>query len=172
MRPPPSSRTPPTAKGGNNPPFAVGGGRTRLPHSPTAKGGPTLHGGWAYVHGGQSPISPQLNTNVLPPPAVFSCGNRNVRYSLPPITSDTLVTGMGCSHLVEWLLRSRTYLTTIPQISSTLPHTGRHLGQIRDIRHFQVSLIVYIGEGFIFITIVMKNTMIIIKVIISPPSSS
>ena len=73
----PSSRTPPTAKGGNNPPFAVGGGRTRLPHSPTAKGGPTLHGGWAYLHGGQSPISPQLKTNVLPPPAVFSCGNRN-----------------------------------------------------------------------------------------------
>ena len=53
----PSSRTPHTAKGGNNPPFAVGGGRTRLPHSPTAKGGPTLHGGWAYLHGGQSPIS-------------------------------------------------------------------------------------------------------------------
>ena len=48
-----------------------------LPHSPTAKGGPTLHGGWAYLHGGQSPISPQLKTNVLPPPAVFSCGNRN-----------------------------------------------------------------------------------------------
>ena len=73
----PSSRTPHTAKGGNNPPFAVGGGRTRLPHSPTAKGGPTLHGGWAYLHGGQSPISPQLKTNVPPPPAVFSCGNRN-----------------------------------------------------------------------------------------------
>ena len=73
----PSSRTPPTAKGGNNPPFAVGGGRTRLPHSPTAKGGPTLHGGWAYLHGGQSPISPQLKTNVPPRPAIFSCGNRN-----------------------------------------------------------------------------------------------
>ena len=28
-----------------------------LPHSPTAEGGPTLHGGWASVHGGQSPIS-------------------------------------------------------------------------------------------------------------------
>ena len=84
----PSSRTPPTAKGGNNPPFAVGGGRTRLPHSPTAKGGPTLHGGWAYLHGGQSPISPQLKTNVLPPPAVFSCGNRNGGDEQDPGTSD------------------------------------------------------------------------------------
>ena len=61
---------------------------SRLPHSPTAKGGPTLHGGWAYLHGGQSPISPQLKTNVLPPPAVFSCGNRNGGDEQDPGTSD------------------------------------------------------------------------------------
>ena len=72
MRPPPSSRTPPTAKGGNNPPFAVGGGRTRLPHSPTAKGGPTLHGGWAYLHGAiQLPrvIERGVGVNDLSPPS-------------------------------------------------------------------------------------------------------
>ena len=95
----PSSRTPPTAKGGNNPPFAVGGGRTRLPHSPTAKGGPTLHGGWAYLHGVQSPISPQLKTNLPPPPAVFSCGNRNVTSCIswpPPASLYFLICALPC----------------------------------------------------------------------------
>ena len=36
---------------------------------PPQKGEPTPHGGWAPVHGVQSPISPQLKTNVLPPAA-------------------------------------------------------------------------------------------------------
>ena len=54
---------------------------SRLPHSPTAKGGTHLLWEWAPVHGGQSLISPQLKTNFLPPPAVFSCGTSNVLHS-------------------------------------------------------------------------------------------
>ena len=62
----------------------------RPPPPPTARGGPTLQGGWASVHGGQRPISPQVLTKDRRPPllcrhcsvSVFlgltnTCCNRN-----------------------------------------------------------------------------------------------
>ena len=81
-------RSSPTMQGGG-----VEGGRWGGP-PPTTHRGPTLCRGWASVHGGQTPISPQVLTKDSKPPplchqctaATFlgltnTCGNRN---GLPP----------------------------------------------------------------------------------------
>ena len=58
---------PPTAQVGKIPPERWVWGARCLPLPPTAQGGSTPYRGWAYLHGGQSPFSPQLKTNFAPP---------------------------------------------------------------------------------------------------------
>ena len=65
---------------------------------------PTLHGGWAPMHGGQRPISPQVLTKLSRPPSlchqctpvvflglINTCGNRN---ALPPAISALLLSSL------------------------------------------------------------------------------
>ena len=77
----------PTAQGGFFPPERWVWGARCLPLPPTAQGGSTPYRGWAYLHGGQSPFSPQLKTNFAPP-----CP------SLPPLLA--VVTAMEYLKLV------------------------------------------------------------------------
>ena len=58
---------PPTAQVGKIPRERWVWGARCLPLPPTAHVGSTPYMGWAHLHGGQSPFSPQLKTNFAPP---------------------------------------------------------------------------------------------------------
>ena len=57
----------PTAQVGKIPPERWVWGARCLPLPPTAQVGSTPYKGWAHLHGGHSPFSPQLKTNFAPP---------------------------------------------------------------------------------------------------------